>query len=115
MTGITLDHSFYAIFARAGGEDISLERALYDMASLPQTVLDMLKGQFDAVHYVIEFNPAEGWSRNVTEVVADNLAHLVNAEFHDGGRRPRRELHTFVEKHSAIRIPAPAEHTFAAA
>ena len=103
-----LDRSFYLIMARMGNADIFLERTLQDAMSLPETVLDILHGQVEDVHYVIEMNPAEGWSRNVTETVAESLALIVNAKFNADGDRPDRALQDFIQKHSNVRIPQAA-------
>jgi hypothetical protein len=41
------------------------------------TIRDIMTGQIDSVHAVFAFNPFEGWSRDVTEDIAIEIAHRI--------------------------------------
>lgn len=61
-----LDRSFFTIVCELNGCLYTLERDLTDMT--PAAVeKDLRSGQFDNLHAILEFNPAEGWCNNVTE------------------------------------------------
>jgi hypothetical protein len=105
---LNLDRSFYVVFSRAGDTDIINERTVTDAMSLPQTVIDIAAGQISGIHYIVEMNPHEGWSRNVTEAVAEQIARIINADFDHDQTRPGGRIKTFVEKHCNIRIPRAA-------
>jgi hypothetical protein len=59
----------------------------------------LLEGQYNAPVRVIAFNIAEGWSRDVSQEIADELAQLCAA---DDGDIPA-ELEDFIERHGSGR------------
>lgn len=64
------DRSFYVIVCRGiSGEPFANERMLAGMTETA-VVADIASGQLEEVLSVFEFNPAEGWSRDVSEDIA---------------------------------------------
>ena len=108
MSPLNFDNSIFAVIVRMRGEPVMIERTLEDAASLPQTVIDIARGQIEDVEAIIEFNPVEGWSRIITADVAEQIARIINADFDHDGKRPHWPLKNFVEKHSSIRLPRAA-------
>ena len=62
----------------------------------------LLEGQYSAPVRVIAFNIAEGWSRDVSEEIADELAQLFA---NDDGDIPA-DLEDFIDQH---RMPWPEQ------
>ncbi|MEH2517449.1 uncharacterized protein (DUF736 family) [Bradyrhizobium sp. AZCC 1610] len=61
------------------------------------TLMDyLLTGQFDQPLRVVAFNPAEGWSRDASEDVAEALARRVALE----DREISEGLQEFIESHT---------------
>jgi hypothetical protein len=54
---------------------------------------DLLRGEYDQVLRVVAFNPVEGWSRDASEEVAEELARRAL------GREISDKLQTFIEVH----------------
>ena len=63
-------------------------------------VSDLLTGQYDQPLRVVAFNPAEGWSRDASEEVAQELARLAAEE----GREISEALQEFIESHTGRAI-----------
>jgi hypothetical protein len=66
----------------------------------------LLEGQYNAPVRVIAFNIAEGWSRDVSREIADELAQLCA---NDDGDIPA-DLEDFIERHGSGRpgqLPLP--------
>jgi hypothetical protein len=66
-----LDKDFYLVLEefRAG----AAFRETDEGVDYPTLVTDLLSGQFDQVLRAVSFNPAEGWSRDVSVDVAYEL------------------------------------------
>ena len=62
--------------------------------NLGTVVNDLLSGQYDQPLRVVAFNPIEGWSRDASEEVAEELARRA-AE----GREISEALQGFIESH----------------
>jgi hypothetical protein len=73
------DRSFFSVIASLGGDAYSAERDVSAM-SFQQIVCDIADGQIEDVLTVIEFNPVEGWSNDIT---ADVLAEAFPARDDD--------------------------------
>lgn len=76
MRSLAFDRSFYVIVCRGrDGEPYAAEQCLSDMTA-ERLVINIASGQIENVRQVFEFNPAEGWSRDVSEDIArDVLRH----------------------------------------
>jgi hypothetical protein len=61
----------------------------------PTLVNDLLSGQYGQPLRVVAFNPAEGWSRDASEEVAQELARRAAEE----GREISEALQWFIESH----------------
>ena len=48
----------------------------------PTLIADLLSGQYDQVLHVVAFNPAEGWSRDASEL--ERRISYEGREIHDG-------------------------------
>jgi len=69
-------------------------------------IVDMLQGQYSDPVRVVAFNTAEGWSRDVSEDIADRLGQRLGAE----GRDIPPRLAGFIERHCSGRpaqLPLP--------
>lgn len=75
------DRSFFSVIAALSGDAYSAERDVSAM-SFGQIVKDIADGQIEDVLTVIEFNPVEGWSNDVT---ADVLAEAFPEKTDTGG------------------------------
>ena len=65
------------------------------------TLIDyLLTGQYDQPLRVVAFNPVEGWSRDVSEEVAQELARRAAEE----GREISEMLQWFIESHTGRAI-----------
>jgi hypothetical protein len=67
---------------------------------------DLLSGQYCAPVRVVAFNTAEGWSRDVSEDIAREVADLIALD----GRETPSWLESFIERHGgsrAIQLPLP--------
>ena len=81
-------------------------------------IADMLSGQYNSPQWVLSFNTAEGWARDVSEDIARAVANAALArgealtagteqfvDMHLGDDRPRRrhEPETFIEPNAELR------------
>ena len=66
--GLNYDTSFFSIICELNGAFYTPEFDLADMR-MPQVIQDLRSGQFENVHAILEFNPAEGWCNDVTSDV----------------------------------------------
>jgi hypothetical protein len=69
-------------------------------------IVDLIDGLFSNPVRVIAFNTAEGWSRDVSETIADEIAERLAAEWHD----VPRSLIGFFDRHSngpPAQLPLP--------
>ena len=69
-------------------------------------IQDLLEGQYNNPVRVIAFNTAEGWSRDVSEDIADELARLCGIR----GQDIPAALEDFIEHHGSGRpaqLPLP--------
>jgi len=63
-----------------------------DRASL---IRDLLEGQYDASTRIVAFNTAEGWARDVTGEIANEVAQLMDRE------EASESLKDFVAEHAS--------------
>lgn len=72
-----------------------------------ETVIrDLLTGQYSEPVQVVAFNTAEGWSRNVSEEIADDLAQRLASDWRD----VPVWLESFLDRHSGgppLQLPLP--------
>jgi hypothetical protein len=69
-------------------------------------IIDLLDGQFSNPVRVVSFNTAKGWSRDVSEEIADELRQLLGAE----DREIPPDLEDFIERHGGgrpVQLPLP--------
>jgi hypothetical protein len=79
------------------------DEALTDRATV---ITDLLVGQYSNPVRVITFNTVEGWSRDVSEDIADELAQLIAAK--DLEMPP--SLEDFIDRHGSgrpLQLPLP--------
>ena len=96
------DRMQYLVIVRAcDGSEYMAERSLSDM-DRATTVLDISEGQFEylTIQQVIEFNPAEHTSRDVTE----DIMKEVIAIWADSGEPIEFDQYEFVELHAGTRV-----------
>jgi hypothetical protein len=73
-------------------------------------IQDLLEGQYNRPVRVISFNTAEGWSRDVSEEIADALLQACANE----GRDIPSSLEDFIDQHrapAAEQLPLPLRRT----
>jgi hypothetical protein len=80
-----LDRDIYLVLEdfRAGAAWRETDEGETDVSTI---VEDLLTGQYEQPLRVVAFNPAEGWSRDATEEIAEELERRIAA----GARFPRR-------------------------
>ena len=104
MPRVSLDHDFCLILAGFGqSEQAFLETDPGD-ATFERAVTDIIGGDVDRVIAVVEFNPAEGRSRDVTEDVAQALSERVCRDGEYPNETVRRLLDAF-----GFGYPGPTE------
>jgi hypothetical protein len=77
-----------------------------ELTDYKTVITDLLDGQFSGPVRVVGFNTVEGWSRDVSEDVADEIAQRCAAEDRD----IPASLESFVERHRRSRpmqLPLP--------
>ena len=65
---LNLDTSFFSVVCELDGALYTPERDVAEMR-LSRIIEDLRTGQFENVHAILEFNPAEGWCNDVTNDV----------------------------------------------
>jgi hypothetical protein len=99
---MNLDQPFFAILCRNARAEFLAERSLADTTSRTETIHDILTGQVEDVQRVIEFNPAEGTARDVSEDIAREIAGLLMEPI------GRRDLRDFLEEQLGVGTAFPA-------
>jgi hypothetical protein len=70
-------------------------------------ITDILEGQYAGPVRIIAFNTAEGWSRDVSEEIADDLAARMAVEWREG---IPASLEAFLDRHGGgrpVQLPLP--------
>ena len=85
------DHGTYFVLNDfGGGLGRAWPEADEDRTDRETVVRDLLVGQYSDPARVVAFNTAEGWSRDVSEEIANQLADLIAID--------RRDVPTWLEK-----------------
>jgi hypothetical protein len=94
-----LDRDIYLVLEdfRQGAAWRETDESATDFTTL---INDLLTGQYDQPLRVVAFNPAEGWSRDASEEIAEELARRAGEE----GREISEALQWFIESHIARAI-----------
>jgi hypothetical protein len=71
----TDDQSIYLVLDDFGDIGRAWRETDVEKADLETVIADMLRGEYSDPVRVVGFNTAEGWSRDVSEDVADELRH----------------------------------------
>lgn len=96
------DHNTFLILCRARSGALYLaERDLAD-CDRQSTIQQIASGEFPDLVQVLEFNPVEGWSRDVTE----DVAMEVSTRWADQGESLARWQRAFVEGFCGMRVAA---------
>jgi hypothetical protein len=69
-------------------------------------ITDLMDGQYSNPIRVVAFNTAEGWSRDVSEEIADELRQRLTAE----DREIPQDLEDFIDLHGGgrpVQLPLP--------
>src|ERR1700721_2861936 len=112
-----LDATLHMIIARHRNGAFAAERNASDL-DLESTIADIMTGQIENVERVIAFNPAEAWSREVTEDIAIEIANRIGRDRGMNGAPIQPALRDFIEEHAGLdyaRGLAVAEREFTAA
>ena len=102
----TADRDVYLVlddFGRLGRSWREMDEQSTDR---PAVIQDLLEGQYNNPVSVIAFNTTEGWSRDVSEDIADELAQL----FDICGQDIPAALEDFIERHGGdhpTQLPLP--------
>jgi len=99
------DRDVYLVLDNFGRLGCSWRETDEEGAERATLVGDLLEGQYNSPVRVIAFNTAEGWSRDVSEEIADALAQRYA---HEGCEIPAA-LEDFIDRHrtSAAQLPLP--------
>jgi hypothetical protein len=94
-----LDRDIYLVLEdfRAGAAWRETDEGETDFLAV---VEDLLTGQYDQPLRVVAFNPAERWSRDASEEIAEELDRRISAE----GREVSEALQEFVESNIGRKI-----------
>jgi hypothetical protein len=73
-------------------------------------ITDLMRGEFNSPVRIVAFNTAEGWSRDVSEDIAEEILQRFNAqaEYHSA------HLEEFLDRHAAgkpLQLPLPISRT----
>jgi hypothetical protein len=79
----TDDHDVYLVAEDLGRHGRVWREADYEAADFETVVTDLLTGQYDGAFYVVCFNAAEGWSRDVSEDIAKELRRRCDLQLRD--------------------------------
>lgn len=71
MPKLNLDQEFVLPILKGSSDAYFTEATLSDAVNRQKLVSDILDGQIEDISAVVAFNPAEGWSRDVTAEIAE--------------------------------------------
>lgn len=104
-----IDSDVYLVLDDFGHRGRSWRETDEETADRAALVRALLEGQYNAPVRVVSFNIAEGWSRDVSEEIADEITQACpNAD-----ENIPAELEDFVERHGGRRttqLPLPLRH-----
>jgi hypothetical protein len=89
------DRDVYLVVEDLGRLGRVWREADYEATDYETVVADLLDGQYGFAVDVFCFNPAEGWSRNVSEDIARELERRCDLE----RREPSPGMAEFIERH----------------
>jgi hypothetical protein len=94
-----LDWDIYLVLEdfRDGAAWVETDEGETDVAAV---VEDLLTGQYDQPLRVVVFNPAERWSRDATEEIAEELDRRISGE----GREVSEALQEFIESNTGRKM-----------
>jgi hypothetical protein len=101
------DREIYMVLDDFGGRLGRAWREIDEEGTDRETVIrDLLEGQYSDPVRIVAFNTAEGWSRDVSEEIAGELADLVAIE----GRDTPASLEDFLDRLGGgrpVQLPLP--------
>jgi hypothetical protein len=102
-----IDRDVYLVLDDFGRIGWSWRETHVEETDFETVIIDLLEGQFSNPVRVIGFNTAEGWSRDVSEEVADELRQRCADEM----REIPDFLQEFMERHARpdrdVQLPLP--------
>jgi hypothetical protein len=90
---MSLDTELYLVMVRHSGGDYFPEQNFADATSKANLKKDIRGWQYDGLSRVFCFNPAEGWSRDVSE----DIAREINDDLIRDGEYAFRQLAGWIE------------------
>lgn len=90
---MNIDRQFYTVISST----VVHERRLSDIGDRAQTIRDIRTGQIEDVQRVIEYQPVEDWSRDVSEDFAREIAAQI-----EPGDKVSDDLREFIESHCGV-------------
>lgn len=100
-----LDKDFYLVLENfRGGAAFRETDEGIDHATL---INDLLSGQNDQVLRVVAFNPAEGWSRDASEDIAQELEQRIALEDREISEALRDFIEAQLGRRIGVQIPLP--------
>jgi hypothetical protein len=101
------DHEIYLVLDDFGGHlGRAWPEADEERTDRETVIIDLMDGQYSNPIRVVAFNTAEGWSRDVSEEIADELRQRMAAEH----REIPPELADFIDRHGGgrpVQLPLP--------
>jgi hypothetical protein len=94
-----IDHNIYLVMDDLGRLGRVWREADAEHTDLETVIGDLLSGQYHDPVWVISFNPHEGWSRDVSEDVAQEIRRRCDLQAQD----VPSALQDFVERHEGTR------------
>jgi hypothetical protein len=78
-----------------------------DRTSYPVVISDLLSGQYDLPIRVVAFNTAEGWSRDASEDIAQELERRLAAEDHEISEALQEFIERFTGRPIGVQLMLP--------
>ena len=101
---VNLDYDFCLVLADFGRNGKAFLETDPSEATFERAVTDIIEGQVAQILAVVQFNPAEGRSRDVTEDVAQAVSERVSRD----GEFPNEVVRTLLDRFG-LPYPAPTE------
>lgn len=100
-----LDHDFCLIINDYGAYGLAFPETALPSATFEEAVNDIFHAQIENALAVIQFNPVEGLSRDITQDIAHRVAELVR----QNGDRPSPSVRRFLDRHG-LDYPTEEDH-----
>jgi hypothetical protein len=92
------DQNVYIVVDDFGGNGLAYRETAVETADLETVILGLLEGEYNNPIRVVAFNTAEGWSRDASADIAQELRRRCDLQMRD----VPYNIHEFVERHYGL-------------